>query len=132
MTNLRSLVEKDLSQTIEAEFSTPVILISPTTGERITQSVDGRTLVGRVLFSHKEISPETGEPIIVPTPVVTLRTSSLKQVPKSGEVWAVIIPESARENAPLKNYVTDASGVVEDVKNFGLINLYLVEAEDKE
>jgi hypothetical protein len=130
MTNLRSLVEKDLSQTIEAEFSTPVILVSPTTGERIDKTTDGRRLCGRVLWSHKEIDPATGEPVIVPTPVVTLRTSSLPQVPKSGEVWAVIIPESVQENAPLKNYVTDQSGIVEDAKNFGFINLFLVETEN--
>ena len=129
MTNLRSLLEKDLGDTLEKEFSTPAVLISPQ-GERIEKTIDGRPLCGRVLWSHKETNPETGEPVIVPTPVVTLRTSSLPQVPKSGEVWAVIIPESARENTPLKNYVTDASGVVEDVKNFGYINLFLVEAEN--
>jgi len=131
MTNLRSLLEKDLGQTLEKEFSTPVVLISPQ-GKRIEKTVDDRPLCGRVLWSHKDINPETGEPIIVPTPVVTLRTSSLSQVPKSGEVWAVIIPESVQENAPLKNYVTDVSGIVEDVKNFGYVNLFLVETEDKE
>jgi len=129
MTNLRSLLEKDLKDTLEKEFSTPVALISPQ-GERVEKTVDGSPLCGRVLWSHKETNPETGEPVIVPTPVVTLRTSSLPQVPKSGEVWAVIIPESVQENAPLKNYVTDASGVVEDVKNFGYINIFLIEAEN--
>lgn len=131
MTNLRALAEKDLSHTIEVEFSTPVALISPA-GERVEKTVDGRPLVGRVLWSHKETNPDTGEPVIVPTPVVTLRASSLPQAPKSGEVWAVIIPESLRQNAPLKNYVTDAAGIVEDERNFGYVNLFLVEAENKE
>ncbi|MDR0475551.1 MAG: hypothetical protein LBH43_17995 [Treponema sp.] len=131
MVGLRSLAEKDLRHALEGEFSTPVILIS-TAGERIDKTVDGRLLAGRVLWSHKEINPETGEPVIVPTPVVTLRESSLPETPKTGEVWGVIIPESPRIDAPLKQYVTDAAGVVENVRNLGYINLFLVDVEDKE
>jgi hypothetical protein len=130
MINLRSLAEQDLSQTIEAEFSTPVVLISPA-GERIDKTVGGKPPAGRVLWSHKEINPETGVSFIVDTPVVTLRVSSLQVTPKSGEVWGVIIPEGPRMGAPLKNYVTDAAGIVENVRNLGYVNLFLVDVEDK-
>jgi hypothetical protein len=131
MINLRSLAEQDLSQTIEAELSEPVVLISPHTGDRIDKTVGGKPLAGRVLWSHKEINPDTGVPFIVDTPVVSLRESSLPETPKSGEVWGVIIPEGPSMGAPLKNYVTDAAGIVENVRNLGYVNLFLVDAEDK-
>jgi hypothetical protein len=129
MINVRSLAEKDLKHTIEAEFSMPVVLISPA-GERVDRTVDGRPLAGRVLYSQKEINPESGVPITVLAPVVTLRESSLSRVPKSGEVWGVVIPESPRHNAPLKQYVTDAAGVVETGHGLGVINLPLVDTEE--
>jgi hypothetical protein len=128
MTNLRALAESDLKTVLEGEFATPVTLITPN-GEKITQATDGRPLVGRVLWNHKEITPD-GEPYIVNSPVVTLRTSSLSSVPKSGEVFGVIIPEGPRIGAPLKNYITDKDGIVEDGRNFGFLNMFLVEVAD--
>jgi hypothetical protein len=130
MTNIRSLMESDLKDVLEGEFSTPVILISPQ-GVRIDKTVGGRPLCGRVLWSHKEITPD-GETILVTTPVVTLRTSSLSVIPKSGEVWGVIIPEGPREGAPLKHYLTDKAGIVENGRNLGYINLFLVTVESEE
>ena len=129
MTDLRALAEQDLFHTIEGEFAIPVVLITPA-GERIAKTVDGRPLGGRVLWSHKEISPETSEPYIVHSPVVVLRESSLSKVPKSAEVWGVVIPEGPRPGAPLKHYVTDVSGIVEPGRNMGTVTLFLVEAED--
>ena len=130
MTSVRSLAEQDLSQVIEGEFAIPVALISPD-GERIDKAVSGKALGGRVLWSHKEISPETGEPYIVHSPVVMLRESSLPRVPKSGEAWGVIIPEKPQIGAPWKHYLTDEAGIVRPNRNMGTVTLFLVEPEDK-
>ena len=131
MINVRSLAEADLRDTIEAEFSVPVVLISPA-GERIDRTVDGRPLSGRVLLSRKEISSDTGEPIIVQSPVVTLRESSLSRVPKTGEKWYVQIPSGPRTDAPLADYLLDTTAAVELGKSLGVINLPLVMAENEE
>jgi hypothetical protein len=129
MTNVRTLAERDLRHTLEGEFAVPVVLISPQ-GERAEKTVDGRPLTGRVLWNHKEINPETGEPVMVNSPVVTLRESSLPRIPKSGEVWGVIIPEGVRVWTQRKHYVTDADGIVESGRNLGYINLFLIEVAD--
>ena len=131
MINLRALAERDLSQTIEGEFAVPVVLISPQ-GERITQTTGGKPLCGRVLWTRKEISPDTGEPVVVPAPVVTLREASLPRVPKTGEKWYVQIPSSPRLGSPMADYLLDMTAAVELGKSLGVINLPLVMAENEE
>lgn len=129
MINLRALAEKDLSQTIEAEFSIPVVLISPQ-GERITETKYGKPLAGRVLYERKEVSPDTGEPVVVPAPIVTLRESSLTVIPKTGEKWFVQIPSGPRLDSPMSNYLVDVSAAVEIGRSLGVINLPLVLIDD--
>ena len=129
MINLRALAEKDLSQTIEAEFAIPVTMISPK-GERITKTVNGKPLAGRVLWTRKEINLEAGEPVTVPFPVVTLRESSLPVVPKTGEKWYIEIPSGPRPGSPMTSYLLDAASVVETGRSLGVISLPLVAAED--
>jgi len=131
MINARALAEQDLSQTLEAEFAVPVVLISPD-GERITQTTGGKPLTGRVLWTRKEISPETGEPVVVQAPIVTLREASLPRVPKSGEKWFVQIPSSPRADAPMADYLLDETAAVEQGRSLGVINLPLVMAENEE
>jgi hypothetical protein len=130
MNNIRALAEKDLSQTIEAEFAIPVVLISPA-GQRITETINGKPLVGRVLWERKEINPDTGEPVIVPSPTVTLRESSLPVVPKTGEQWYVQIPSGPRPDSPMTHYLTDINAAVELGRSLGVINLPLVLAIDE-
>ena len=130
MAYLRYLAEKDLSQTLEGEFSIPVVLIDPA-GERIDKTVDGRQLGGRVLWTRKEVSGD-GESIVVFAPIITLRESSLSRVPKSGEHWFVEIPESPREGAPMTSCLLDQSAAVEGGKSLGFINLPLVAVEHGE
>jgi len=131
MINVRALLEKDLSHTIEGEFAVPVVLVSPQ-GLRITKAVSGKPLCGRVLWARKEINPETGEPATVPFPVVTLRESSLLQVPKTGENWFVQIPQGPSPDSPMEDYLLDTSSVVGSNKNLGLVNLPLVMAENED
>jgi hypothetical protein len=116
--------ESDLADTIEGEFGIPVILIGP--GGRITKTVDGRPLVGKVRWSQPEVNAETGETVVVSNPVVTLRRSSLSRVPVTGENWAVIIPESGKRGAPLATYALDTKYAVEDGRTLGKVRLPLV------
>ena len=130
MTNIRRLIESDLAQIIEGGFAIPVILIAPN-GERITHNTDGKPLAGRVLFSHKEIDLETGEPVIVYNPTVTLRESALPQVPKNNdEKWLVQIPSGPTADAPLKSYLIDPANVIKTGRNLGTITFFLVEVEN--
>jgi hypothetical protein len=131
MINIRRLAEKDLRDTLESEFAMPVVLISPN-GEKIDKTTDNRPLTGRVLQNRKEINFETGEPVTVPLPVVTLRMSSLPVVPKTGEKWFIRIPSGPRPDSPMADYLLDAASAVEPDKSPGVINLPLVNAEDRE
>jgi hypothetical protein len=131
MTNIRSLAEKDLQHTLEGEFAMPVVLISPN-GEKIDKTTDNRPLTGRVLQNRKEINFETGEAVIVPLPIVTLRISSLSVVPKTGEKWFVQIPDGPRPDSPMADYLLDAASAVEPDKSLGVINLPLVNVTNEE
>ena len=126
--DLRALAEKDLSQTVEGDFGTPVILVDPD-GEHITETIEGDTLKGRVLWTRKETNLDTGEPVMVPSPLVTLRESSLSRVPKTGEKWLVKIPSGPRPGSPIVEYLIDFASVVEEGRNLGTINLPLIMVE---
>ena len=83
MENLRAAIEADLADGIEGEFAIAISLLSP----------DGVRYTERGIFSttSKRIDPSTGETVIVETPVLTLRTSSLTRVPVAGEKWHVFV-----------------------------------------
>lgn len=102
MGNLRLRMEQDLGTILEDYtngFALPVILKSPNTG--LTQEYSAndpdtpRTipLTGRVVYASFDFNADTGMPMRVDNPIVTLRTSSLDEVPQAGEIWAVEIPE---------------------------------------
>ena len=131
MMDLRALAEEDLLDTLEGDFATPVILVTPE-GEYVAETAEGTTLKGRVLWSRKETNLETGEPVTVPSPLVTLRESSLTRIPKTGEKWLVQIPSGPRPGSPLTEYLLDMASVVEDGRNHGVIHLPLLMVEQDE
>lgn len=124
MTNIRELAESNLSITLEGDYSLPVELVSP--GGK-TQSV-----TGQVLYDSVEEAPETGEPVIVNEPVVTLRLSSLSPIPKPGEQWVVRIPSTPSTTAALESYSLDSDRSPENNKSLGIIRLYLHKIEQSE
>lgn len=97
MGSLRAQIESDLLETLESDFGMKVIL-EPPTGNIIDKSANDPTqdLMGQVLYDTTVDNPETGGLMLIPKPVVTLRRSSLSQIPSDTDygLWFVKIPES--------------------------------------
>ena len=133
VTNIRHLVEANLSETLEGGFGLPVVLIAGDTGITYDKSEnDDEDLQGQVLFDDIKQNPETGEVIISENPVVVLRRSSLGRVPVSGETWVVKIPESPVDGAQIISYAWDADRAPEGGRSIGFIILYLRKLEQTE
>lgn len=123
--NLRERAESDLSQSLEGDFGLPVELIDPD-GEIInTRQSDDSTLKGQVLYNSKDVDIDTGLPIVINRPVVTLRRSSLSRIPVAGEKWIVRIPKNPSETDTLIDFALDESRPPETGQSIGFIKLYL-------
>lgn len=125
MVSLREQVEKDLATTLEGEWSLPVILVGPDGKTYNTSIHNDERLGGQVLYDIVRLSPDTGNDIVVNTPVVTLRRTSLERVPKAGEKWLVKIPIEPKESAPLADFILDQDRPPEGGGSIGFIRLYL-------
>lgn len=122
MGNLRELVESDLETTLEdsvAGFGLPIELIDPDGNEE--------TVNGQVLYDTIIENPETGQEIVVPKPVVSIRRSSLSRIPKDGESWLVRIPETPAVEANKEDYLLERPS--EGGRTIGYIRLYLMKAK---
>jgi hypothetical protein len=124
---LRADIEADLAETLEDQndFALPVVLISP-------DGVVYPAVYGQVLYnSIREQMPLTensnGVMVIDHSPVAVVRRSSLTRVPLSDENWAVRIPISPLDGAPLVTFVLDRPS--EDGDSIGFIRLYLRKVE---
>ena len=126
MDNLRREIERDMIDTIEGEFIMPCELTSP---DGITQKYmknnPAKLLGGQVLYFTRETNPETGEPIIVNVPVVSLRLTSLNRIPRAGEKWHVRMPVSPVEGAPYIDFVFTADKNPEAGTDMGFTRFYL-------
>jgi hypothetical protein len=129
--NLRQKAEADLSRTLEGDFGLPVILVDPD-GNTITENVAETTLKGQILYSTTRLDPETGEPVIVNNPVVTLRRSSLSRVPIPGERWLVRIPVDPTSGASIGDFIIDPDKSPEGGRDIGFIRLYLRRASQEQ
>jgi hypothetical protein len=127
--NLREQVENDLSVTVEGtDWGLPVTLISP---DGITQTLKKDStdrLQGQVLFDTRGADPETGMPIVVGEPNVSLRISSLDREPLAGERWAVKIPLSPSITAPLVTLLMSEVRPPERGASIGFVKLFLQNA----
>lgn len=129
--NLRQQAESDLSRTLEGDFGLPIILVDPD-GNEITENVEEETLKGQILYSTTRTDPETGEPIIINNPIVTLRRSSLLRVPAPGERWLVRIPKDPTAGADISDFIIDLGRSPEGGRDIGFIRLYLRKAEQEQ
>lgn len=123
--NLRERVERDLEKSLEGDFSLPVELITPNAVIINTRQSDGTPLKGQVLYNSKDVDVETGLPIVVNNPVVTLRRSSLSRIPVAGEKWVVKIPKNPSETDTLITFAIDDSRPPESGQSIGFVKLYL-------
>lgn len=105
-------MEQDLGMILEDYengFGLPVILIAPDGTKQEYSANDPDTprtilLAGRVSYARFDQDPDTGMPIRVDNPIVTLRKSSLDRVPIAGERWMVQIPETPSVGASKKTF----------------------------
>jgi hypothetical protein len=111
--NLRARIEADQARTLEGEFGQPIIFVSPNTGAEFT-------VQGQIIYYTVERNPETGVQIRVERPIVTVRLSSLSEVPQPGETWAVRIPSGPAPGAAIETYVTEIG--TKDGNSFGRIS----------
>lgn len=122
VTNLREQIELDLAKTLEDPngFGLPVLLLAP-------DGTEYGPYYGQVLYDTRSMD-DTGVPVIVHDPVVTLRRSTLERIPLPEEknTWAVKIPVTPSASASTETFVL--GGVSEDGGSIGFIRLYLSKA----
>lgn len=116
MINLRARIEKDLGKTLEGDFGMSIEFISPNTGNI-------QALRGQVIYFTLETDPTSGVQIRVENPNVTVRRSSLDEIPSPGEMWAIRIPVSPVENADTEIYMSEIGHM--DGNSFGMITYFL-------
>lgn len=121
MPNLRELIASDLGTTLEGDFALPVELIDPDGAEQ--------SLVGQVLYDTTTLDPDTGEPVTVSNPIVSLRRSSLNRIPLAGESWVVRIPTTPSTTAPLEEFLMSKIKPPAGGASIGYIKLYLSRVE---
>lgn len=126
---LRAEIEEDLAETLEdlGDFGMVVILISPD-GAIQTKSANDHTLdlSGQVLYDTLS-QTEDGVTTVDNGPVVSLRRSSLDRVPEHGETWAVKVPESPIEGAPIVTFLMERAPL--DGRSIGFIRMILRDTE---
>ena len=124
MINLREEVERDLGETLEGEWSLPVVLKSPVSGET-------KTVRGQVLYQTIVPNPETGLESIVDKPNVSVRRSTLMtefgHIPEAEQPWSITIPETPEEAGNPVTYMMQRPP--QGGRSFGWITLYCIEAE---
>lgn len=122
--NLRVQVESDLEFTLEGDWGLPVVLVSPDGVEQSkSKNNPDEDLKGQILYDHRSIDQETGLEILVNTPVVTLRVSSLDRVPQDGEVWEMLFPVVPDPDAPKERFIL-IGRPPEGGASIGFIRLY--------
>jgi len=87
---------------------------------------------GQILYDITRMDPETGETIVVGTPVVSLRRTTLEaraRIPAAGENWFVEIPVRPDELAPKQQMVLSPVRPPEGGRSVGFIRLYLQQVE---
>ena len=124
MTNIRKLAEGHLKKTLEGEYGLPVILINPE-GEVIDTNNNDDALTGQIFYDTLVTDLMTGGEAIDSNPVVTLRLSSLPQVPEAGQDWAIKIPIVPDPDAETQTFTLSKSQPPEPRRSLGLIKLYL-------
>ena len=119
MVDMRAQVEADLEDLLEGDFGLPVTLISP--------SGETETVMGQVAYDTRKYDPQTGAEMIIDTPVVTVRRSSLSTIPADGEYWSVRIPSTPTVSADLETYIVETP--TQGGRSYGWITLYLTKAD---
>jgi hypothetical protein len=124
MEDLRAAQEKDLSDCIEGEFGTDVILTDPD-GETYEYSANDPELKLRAKVRYKSVSvnPETGGPLYSEDIHVSIRTTSLTRVPQDGETWGIKLPVSPQVGAPIEDFLFTPDRAIISGADMGYIKI---------
>jgi len=127
MIDANALVESDLGDTIEGEFGILITLISPT-GISFKEKKGGGSLKGFVRHSYKDTRPQRGanDQVIINSPVVKFRLSSLPVIPETGAEWTIGISDKTISGAEIDWYLLDPNKPVEVNRDKGTVKLFLV------
>jgi hypothetical protein len=121
--NFMEQSEKDLSFTLEGDWSLPVIITRKS--DSVTQ-----TLNGQVLFDTVNVD-ENGIPTIDNTPIVSLRKSTLTIEPVDGEVWYFDIPEKPSPTASVKRHIFGVDDAKRGFTSIGIVTYPVKLYEDE-
>jgi hypothetical protein len=119
--NLRELAESDLSVTLEGEYGLPINIIYQDGSKQLD-------IEAQVLYSSVSTDPATLAPIIVEEPVVTVRRSSLDQIPVAGQTVYFQVPNEPRRDADKDDYIMSTTRAPEKNRSIGFIRYYLQRA----
>ena len=133
MGGLRAIIERDLGETLEGDFGLPVRLVSPEGITQIKSANDPENdLMGQVLYDYAILDPDSGAEVVVHEPVVTLRRTSLNEIPSCapGKNWLIKIPATPSEEAEKVTYRIGRTP--EGGATIGIIRLYCEAIEQDE
>lgn len=122
MGNLRIEAESDLGEMLESDFGQQIFFKSPNTGN--TFDVQGRF----DLYPSRE-NPDTGQMIIIANASVSVRASTMPEIPKAGEKWAIRAQPTPVENAPFEDFVMTPDQAPEEATRMGWITIFLQRIE---
>ena len=121
MVNLRELAETDLGVTLEGEYGLPINIIFKDGSKQLD-------IEAQVLYSSISTDPTTLAPIIVEEPVVSVRRSSLDQIPVAGDTAVFQIPKEPRRDADKDDYILSKTRAPEKNRSIGFNRYYLQRA----
>ena len=117
------MIERDLAVTLEGDYGDAATLVGPDGTVYATNTL-GKPIAGRLVYDHAEVNAN-GETVIVHSPCLTLRTSTLPRVPQFNERWAFKIPKSVTDPT-LSLFFLDADRPPVDSASIGFKKYYLV------
>ena len=130
MESLRETAEKDLYDCIESEWGSVIEIMSPMgVTQRYSANNPTELLKGSVRMYSRRENPETGEPVVVDQPSVTVRISSLTTVPHAEDTdnWIIRFAPSPVHGTLLKSYTFTIDTAAEKGTDMGILKLYIHE-----
>jgi hypothetical protein len=128
---MRALIERDLEETLEGDFGLPVELISPTTGQTQTKSASDPTedLMGQVFYETRNMRAESVLDVVAHIPWISLRRSSLDEVPTDKNYGGWIVRAPVRPSRTADKVSHRIHRPPEGGESIGFIRLYVEKIE---
>lgn len=127
---LRETAVADMKRLNQKDWPIPVIFTGPDGVIQNTDAATGEELTAvQVLFDYRRVNPETGEPMTVNEPVVTMARSSLDPLPAPGEKWYMQFPTEPDGSATKGKFLLSPTRAPEGGQSLGFIRYYPQRAE---